>query len=66
MTSKNEIEKGFELLGLLDDKEREKFHLLNSFVEKKEKEKTYVFIKTSSTTKGIDKEEDHAKLERNS
>jgi len=50
MTSKNEIEKGFELSGLLDDKERKKFQLLSSFVEKKEKEKTYVSIKASSTT----------------
>lgn len=66
MHPKNEIEKGFKLLELLDDKKRKKFQFLESFFGKKEKEKTCICIKTNSTTKEIDKEENIAKLERNS
>ena len=61
MHSKNKIERAFRLLRLLDEKEREKFELLDTLFETIEE--TYIFIETSNTTQQTDKEEDHAKLE---
>jgi len=46
MHPKNEIEKGFKLLELLNDKKRKKFQFLKSFFGKKEKEKKFTQTRT--------------------
>lgn len=66
MHSKKEIRKAFELVGLSSPKERKHFEKMRIFETESQPAESYLFIRSSSNSSGLELEKEDAKLERDS